>query len=191
MSGDERARLFVALELPDAVRSPLSEWGGEAVAPRTLRPVPPASLHVTLCFLGSIAVGEIGAISASVDGAVSACRDRALPLSLGEPLWLPPRRPRVLGVRVVDSTGRLGAIRASVAGALATGGWFEPEARSFLPHVTVARVGRGERIRPAEVRPLAPLEFEGEAVTLFRSHPGSRYEPLSTAPAASAGDRDL
>jgi RNA 2',3'-cyclic 3'-phosphodiesterase len=184
-------RLFVALELPEGVRAELSEWGGEAAALGALRPAPPASLHITLCFLGSIEVGEIPAIADAVDGAVGECRDGALPLSLGEALWLPPRRPRVLGVGVLDSTGRLGAVQAAIAGALASGGWFEREARPFLAHVTVARVRRGERARPVEVRPPAPLEFEGEAVTLFRSHPGSRYEPLSTALAASADDRDL
>ena len=47
-----RARLFVALDLPDRVRAEIVEWGHEALADPALRRVKPESLHITLAFLG-------------------------------------------------------------------------------------------------------------------------------------------
>ncbi len=56
MSGAARARLFVALDLPEDAREALAAWGGEVAAPdgaeRRLRLIPADALHVTLCFLG-------------------------------------------------------------------------------------------------------------------------------------------
>ena len=46
-----RARLFVALDLPDAVRDGLAEWQRRALSDPALRPMRPEALHVTLCFL--------------------------------------------------------------------------------------------------------------------------------------------
>ena len=67
---------------------------------------------------------------------------------------------------------------------LVADGWHEPEARPYLPHVTVARV-RGEAAHAphGSALPEPPeLVFDGAALTLFRSrlHPsGARYEPLA------------
>src|SRR5512139_828255 len=47
-----RARLFVALDLPDEVRDGIAAWQAQALADEALRPMRPESLHVTLCFLG-------------------------------------------------------------------------------------------------------------------------------------------
>jgi 2'-5' RNA ligase len=177
MSGDERVRLFVALELPEAVRSALVEW---RPAPRALRLVDAGALHVTLCFLGWRFEHEVPAI-------LEACRVIAgLPaaaLSVDDALWLPPRRPRVLAVRLIDAGGRLAEVQAALSTALSQGGWYTPEARAFLAHVTVARVGRGARAPAGELPPPPELAFEGERVTLYRSRlssGGARYEPLGT-----------
>jgi 2'-5' RNA ligase len=47
-----RTRLFVALDLPDAVREGLVAWGERELRDPALRPVRPEALHVTLAFLG-------------------------------------------------------------------------------------------------------------------------------------------
>jgi 2'-5' RNA ligase len=46
-----RARLFVALDLPDPVRAGLELWQARELEDEALRPVRPDALHVTLCFL--------------------------------------------------------------------------------------------------------------------------------------------
>src|SRR3954452_16270099 len=62
-----RARLFVALDLPEETREGLVAWGEEALADPALRPVAPESLHIPLAFLGSRPEAEIEAIAAAVE----------------------------------------------------------------------------------------------------------------------------
>ena len=187
----EAARLFVALELPPAVRDALVAWRVRTVrdGDGALRGVPAASLHVTLCFLGAqplAAVPEIAdavratATGVAVDGLV-----------LGGAVWLPRRRPRVLAVALEDAGAELGALQGALAEALAAGGWYAPERRRFLPHVTVARVRSGARPPATLLRAPVPappaLAVPAATVTLMRSHLGggpARYEPLARVPLA-------
>lgn len=178
---DRQARLFVALELPAPVRASLAGWAATALVGATgWRSIPPESIHLTLCFLGWRAEDDIAAIGECSREAIDPTL--ALSLSLGEVTRLPPRRPRVLAVAVVDGGGRLVDLQAALARALASRGWYEPEARAYLAHVTVARAGRGASRLPSELTPPAPNPFMATAVTLFRSHlirSGARYEPLT------------
>jgi RNA 2',3'-cyclic 3'-phosphodiesterase len=177
----ERLRLFVALDLPQDAREALVAWRtGVMSLFRELRPVADNALHVTLCFLGSLPASGVKQIAdacgAALDGAPGP------DLGLGAGLWLPPRRPRVVGVRLGDPSGVLAQIQDSVSRALADGGWYRPEKRLFLPHVTVARVPTRVRIRTAELPPLPRLTFNAPSVTLYRSRlqrSGARYEPLA------------
>jgi 2'-5' RNA ligase len=174
-------RLFVALELPLAVRDELVAWRRPVVERHPgLRAVAPESLHVTLCFLGSVDADGVDSIAAAVSAAGTTGPVR---LTVGEGIWLPRRRPRVLAVTLADAGGALGRLQAALSRELDEGGWYEPEARPFLPHVTVARVRARERIRPDELPETPGLPFDGSRVTLFRSRPGrggAQYEPLAT-----------
>ena len=118
----------------------LDRWAAEA-AGEGLRRVPAASLHVTLAFLGERPDAEADALGAAVAGAASPVGG----LRVGAPAWLPPRRPGVLAVDLVDGDGACARLQAAVATALADLGAFRPERRPFRPHVTVARVRRGAR----------------------------------------------
>jgi 2'-5' RNA ligase len=185
----ERARLFVALELPRGVRDRLALWRDGVVAEVPgLRAVAAESLHVTLCFLGSVELASVDAVAAACGVA------RGMPaasLSVRRGIWLPPRRPGVLAVELFDAGGRLGAVQAALSEALAGGGWYTPEKRAFLAHVTVARVGRGARVRRGSELPglSGELSFSGSTVTLFRSRlssAGARYEGLASVETSTA-----
>ncbi len=185
---DERVRLFVALELPAGVRGTLAQWGEEArgAAPG-LRAISAQSLHVTLCFLGSRAASELDAIAAAAHAVFA---EPAPSLSVNQGLWLPRRRPRVLALELDDPNRTLTATQALLSEALRSGGWYEPDERSFLPHVTVARVPRGVRVGRTELPAAPELSFEGSTVTLFRSRlsaGGARYEPLTRVPLRDPG----
>lgn len=178
---DERARLFVALALPEQVRAALGQWQSDRLAGlvSSLRMTAADDLHVTLCFLGSQPVSEITEIA----GVLSALSGSERPvLTVGAPIWLPPRRPGVLAVELEDHDGALGRLQASLAGLLEARGFYEPERRPFRAHVTVARARRGARVRATDVPPPAPIGFAGEDVELIRSRLGSagaRYERLA------------
>ena len=188
MSGAARARLFVALDLPEDAREALAAWGREVAAPdgaeRRLRLVATDALHVTMCFLGWRDEGQAEEIAALALGALPEGAP-APPLALGAGVWLPPRRPRVLAVDLADEDGALAELQSRVSDALVAGCAFEPEKRPFRPHVTVARVPRGARAGGREeLASPAPLRFPGAAVTLYRSRlsgAGAHYESLARA----------
>src|SRR5665811_562284 len=54
-----RARLFVALDLPESVRDMVVGWGRRALDDPVLRPLAADSLHITLAFLGYLPDKEI------------------------------------------------------------------------------------------------------------------------------------
>lgn len=175
-SRPSKARLFVALELPEASRahvarllSPDDAW----------RLVPSESLHVTLAFLGWRAEGEIGRIGALTAGAVTGVGPVGLvPAAVRA---VPPRRPRLLALDLDDPVRACGELQGSVSAALAGEGLYEPEKRPFWPHVTLARVRRGHRVAAAPDTGALPPAFEADRVVLYRStlHPdGAVYEPL-------------
>lgn len=187
MSG-ERARLFVALEMPSEAREALVAWRASVLdAAEGIRFVGPDDLHVTLCFLGWREWAEVDAIAA----ACAAVRGTgAVELELREPVALPRRRPRVLAVSLEDPGQRLGALQGAISAALEAGGWYEPEDRPFLGHVTVARAGRGARIPRGAPTGASPpeLRFSGSCVVLYRSRlhrDGASYEAVSTVPLES------
>jgi 2'-5' RNA ligase len=173
-------RLFVALDLPDEAVAALAAFRDATADPAVWRPLGDATLHVTLAFLGHRPdedVAEVGAVLAGL-----AAREPPA-LALGEALLLPPRRARVLTVALADPSGALAALQAELSAALAAAGVYEPEARPFRPHVTVARLRPGAR-PPRAVDPAPePIAFRAGSVVLYRSHVGrggARYEPLVT-----------
>jgi 2'-5' RNA ligase len=174
-----RARLFVALDLPAEARERLAGWRERVVAGRSdLRPVAPESLHVTLAFIGHRPEAELEPIGEAVLGAVAGCP--AARLRATRVVELPPRRPRLFALDLDDEGGRAAAVQAAVSEALAAGGFYEPERRPFWPHVTFARVKRGQRAGPVEGEPPGDWFRAGE-VTLYRSRTGrggARYEAL-------------
>lgn len=173
-------RLFIAAELPVAVRDELILWTRAAVGrgeqPRRLDG---DSLHLTLCFLGeqpSEAVTDVAAALADRAELLAAIDE----LALGAPVWLPPRRPRVLAVEVGDPDGALRALRDAIAADLERCLDWDRGGERFRPHVTVARMRAGSQ-RARELPPTPPLRFTPTAATLFRSTldaAGARYEPL-------------
>jgi RNA 2',3'-cyclic 3'-phosphodiesterase len=189
-----RARLFVALDLPEELRDGLVAWGKEALADPVLRPVPPESLHVTLAFLGYRPEKEIERIAAAV-------RESAGPapwVELQDPVQRPPRgRGRLFALPALSPGTE--ALQAGVEERLVEGGFYKPEKRPFWPHVTVARVrpeARGSR-RPAVVSsPPEGLPKDLSEVricrrmTLYRSElkpTGARYVPLAQVELPGAG----
>jgi RNA 2',3'-cyclic 3'-phosphodiesterase len=181
--------MFVALDLPADARCALVEWRDKLVEDRRdLRPVRAEALHVTLVFLGWQAEKEAEAIAAAAFESCS--RLPAARLRAGTVRPIPPRAARLFALDLEDEEGRASAVQSAISDALEAGRWYRPEKRPFWPHLTLARVKRGER-RPPPLpgTPAPPAEaFEAAVVTLYRSTlrpQGALYEPLARAPAAS------
>jgi 2'-5' RNA ligase len=163
--------------LPGETRAALASWAARVSAREpAVRLVPTESLHVTLVFLGTQDDADVEAIGRAVIGEA-----RPLdPLAVSAAAWLPARRPGVLVADLIEDGTRLAELQAGVAAALSP--WHEPEERAVRPHVTVARVRRGERIGARAVADPPRLIFDATALVLYRSQPGSVYESLARIP---------
>ena len=195
-----RARLFVALELPEQLLDRLIAWQEETFSGRReLRMPSRYSLHVTLVFLGyqyERDVDRIAETSFSEGGG-------PFELRVEEVLEVPPRRPRLYAVGLEDTGDQLTQWQRGLAERLQHAGVYEPEKRPFWPHVTVARFKQTERHRtgagarsgsrrqarsPAESRaPVSELPdemrepFKADRLTLYKSTlrpQGAIYEAL-------------
>lgn len=192
----KRVRLFVALDLPAAVRAGIGAWGERELADTALRRSCEESLHVTFAFLGSRDEAEIEPVAA----AVRVGSDAAAPLlELLDPVQRPPRgRAKIFALPVVSPGAE--QIQAVVSERLDEAGLYKPEKRPFWPHVTVARV-RTEGRRPAPVEkapgalPAALREpFYGVRLALYRSElkpTGARYTPLAQFELPGAGGSEV
>jgi RNA 2',3'-cyclic 3'-phosphodiesterase len=191
-----RARLFVALDLPQDVRVGLVDWQRTALADPALRIVKPEALHITLVFLGYQAEKDVKAIAkAAFDVDVEA---PAVELA-AEPMGIPRgKRPRLIAL-AANSDGTV-ALQRQVEERLVEGGFYEPEKRAFWPHLTVARVrpeAPGSR-KPALVTTQPhPLPehmfrfFRPTRLVLFKSHlrrTGAEYEPMAELELPTAQD---
>jgi len=181
-----RARLFVALDLPEPLTAGIEAWGREALADPALRPLPVASLHVTLVFLGYRPEKEIGCIGEIVEGLAGP----APRIELRDPVRRPERgRPRLFALPI--SSPETVSLQGELEERLVAERLHEPEKRPFWPHLTVARVrpeGRGsKRPRPVERPPgglpqalLQPVH--AVRLALYRSElkpQGAQYIPLA------------
>jgi 2'-5' RNA ligase len=191
-----RARLFVALDLPDDVRVGIVDWQKSALADPALRLVRPEALHMTLVFLGYQAEKDARAIAKAafdVDLAAPAVE------LLTEPVGVPRgKRPRL--VALAANSEDTVALQARVEERLVEEGFHEPEKRPFWPHLTVARVraeaprSRKPALLTTDPQPLPEHMFRffrPTRLVLFKSHlrrTGAEYESLAELELPTATD---
>jgi 2'-5' RNA ligase len=182
-----RARLFVALDLPQDVRAGLVDWQRTALADPALRVVRPEALHMTLIFLGYQNQKDVKAIAKTAFDVNAQAPAVEL---VGEPVGVPKgKRPRLIALAA--NSDETVALQKQVEGRLVEAGFYEPEKRSFWPHLTVARVKpeAPRSRRPAQIRTEPhPLPehmfrfFRPTRLVLFKSHlrrSGAEYEAMA------------
>jgi RNA 2',3'-cyclic 3'-phosphodiesterase len=182
-----RARLFVALDLPQDVRAGLVDWQRTALPDPALRVVRPEALHMTLVFLGYQATKDVKAIARAAFGVNS--KAPAVELA-AEPVGVPRgKRPRLIALAA--NSDETVALQKRIEKRLVEAGFYKPEKRPFWPHLTVARVkpeAPGSR-KPALIRtdphPLPEHMFRffrPTRLVLFKSHlrrSGAEYEAMA------------
>jgi 2'-5' RNA ligase len=199
-----RARLFLALDLPDDIREGIVAWQRRELVDEAMRVTPPQNLHLTLVFLGFQRERDIDSIAKlveGIDGDPAEVRLEPEPVGVGRS----KRRP---GLYALDAPSR-GAVRlhAELSDRLERAGLYKPEKRAFWPHLTVARVRperRGSK-QPMQVSsPPGPLPdavvhpFDSIRVSLYRSNlrpQGAEYVSLATTelspPKRGTGDEKV
>lgn len=156
-------RAFIAVQFPDSSTAEL----GHAVSrlkSRCLQAgmhvswVPQENLHITLRFLGTTEEQDLAALAAALQDALAAVP----PLRLGlQSLGAMPSGPRPrLFYAGVDEPAVLVALVARITTILQLLG-IPPEARPFVPHMTVGRIRdpRGVRALSDLLRPFVAQRF--------------------------------
>ncbi len=175
-------RLFVAVELPPGVRALVSHAVSRVrpLAPRA-RWVAPEKLHLTLQFLGAVESERVGPVLAALDEA--AARGAGFTLQLaGAGTFGRPARPSVLWLGATEGQQALGLLARWAVERLAPLG-LQPDARPYVPHLTLARAAgsHGEPGFAGCVEALSPLElppFEVGEWSLMETLPDGRYARL-------------
>jgi 2'-5' RNA ligase len=165
-------RLFFALPCAPAQRRDIAQWRS-ALELRSGRPVPAENFHLTLMFLGSVAVTQIPAIRAAA----------ATVRTPGEPLMVPLdrldawRRSGILFLAPEQEPLALRQLVYALQQALLPLG-FVDEPRGFRPHLTLMRDYR-EPVPESNAPP--NFHLSSGHFSLFESHQG-RYRPLAEWP---------
>ena len=136
----ERVRSFIAVELPEELKEELIDLNRRLQSGdhTGVRWVDPRGIHLTLKFLGDVAIDRLDNVIAALQEAT--CEIPPFQLEVGGLGVFPnPRRVRVAWVGISGETDKLQQLQQRVESSLARIG-FPAESRKFTPHLTLARV---------------------------------------------------
>ena len=174
-------RLFVAVEVPAAVHGAIDRALLPWRSALDVRWIPAERRHVTVRFLGSVALPSVQAVADAVTDVAGPVGPIDARLG-GLGAFPSSRRAGVLWVGVDDSR-RLAALAEALDAALAPE--FPPPARPFRPHVTVARCPRPVRLPGGfAATQVEPVALPILRVVLFESVPtggAPRYDAVHVA----------
>jgi 2'-5' RNA ligase len=183
----ETYRTFVCIEIPTEIKKAINSLQIR------LRPLAKGyvswarqeGLHVTLKFLGDVAVTKIDEVGLIVEQAVAGLPPFEISVS-GVGGFPNLKRPRVFWVGMQEAGGCLATLQSRIDDGLAGLG-FAREERGFAPHLTLGRVkdiaGVGDVCRELEKTILEPMSFTANEVIVMRSDlrpDGPVYNPLRT-----------
>ena len=186
----EQVRSFIAIELPDEVKAGLVQLEAQLKLSKipSVKWVDPYSIHLTLKFLGNIAVDRISEITEVMKEAARGLSPFHLEVK-GLGVFPNLKRVQVVWVGVGGEVDKLSQLRQRIESSLVPLG-FTAESRPFTPHLTLARLR--DRALPDERQRLgqfiAATKFESvytikvDAINLMRSQltrEGAIYSRLS------------
>jgi len=187
----EQIRSFIAIELPDQLKQELSQLQSKLKAGKQpgVKWVDPYGVHLTLKFLGNIAINRTGEITKAIEEAAKGTTPFHLEVKqLG--VFPNLRRVQVVWVGISGEVDKLSQLQQRIESNLSHLG-FAKESRSFTPHLTLARLRNqpspDERQRLGQL--IASTSFESahtievNAVNLMKSQltrEGAIYSRVSS-----------
>jgi len=187
----EQVRSFIAIELPAELKEGLAQLEAQLKLgkPSAVKWVDPSSIHLTLKFLGNIAVDRISAITRAMEEATRELSPFQLKVT-GLGGFPNLKRVQVAWVGIGGEVDKLGQLQQRIESSLAPLG-FTAESRRFTPHLTLARLrdraSADERQRFGQL--IASTKFEAvytikvDSINLMRSQltrEGAIYSRLSS-----------
>jgi 2'-5' RNA ligase len=186
----EQIRSFIAIELPEEAKEGLARLKKELERDehKFVKWVDPRGIHLTLKFLGNIPSKQVAEITEAIEGAAQGISPFHLEIG-GLGAFPSLKQVRVLWVGISGEVEKLSRLQQNIDSALAALR-FAKEERSFVPHLTLARIRQGAS--PLERRSFGELvgstTFEDkyhvtvESISLMRSQltpAGAIYTRLS------------
>jgi len=186
----EQIRSFIAIKLSEEAKKGLTRLRKELERDehRFVKWVDPGGIHLTLKFLGNIPSKRITEITGAIEEAAQGISPFHLEIS-GLGAFPSLRQARVLWVGIGGEVDKLSRLQQNIDSVLAVLG-FANEERSFVPHLTLARIRQGAS--PPERRSFGELvgsavfedkyHIKVEAISLMRSQltpAGAIYTCLS------------
>jgi 2'-5' RNA ligase len=187
----EQIRSFIAIELPEEAKEGLARLKKELERNehKFVKWVDPWGIHLTLKFLGNIPSKRLTEIIEAIKEAAQGISPFHLEIS-GLGAFPSLSQARVFWVGIGGELDKLSRLQQNIDSALAVLG-FAKEERSFVPHLTLARIRQGAS--PLERRSFGELvgstifddkyHIKVEAISLMRSQltpAGAIYTCLST-----------
>ena len=178
-------RSFLAIELPKPILRKIEEVQGDLrLTHADVRWVNPEKIHLTLKFFGNIEESRIDSIFKSIEEPIR----NTLPFSIkvrGVGAFPQMRNPRVIWMGLVEEGEVLTSLQKQIETQLEKIG-FQPEDRSFHPHLTLGRMrssrGKGDLVGRIEKHKEEEFgDLQVERVVLFKSDlkpTGPIYTPL-------------
>jgi RNA 2',3'-cyclic 3'-phosphodiesterase len=190
----ELIRVFVAIELNEAVQSALREVQAhlkKAVPRGSVRWVQPEGIHLTLKFLGDIPPAQVPEISEALLRAGTNVAPFTITVE-GRGCFPDTRRPNVIWVAITEKTGALARLQKAVETEISPLG-YPPEGRAFRPHLTLGRTNRdagidklhqvGAAVEASVVEVLGTVEARSLCLIRSELRPGGAvYTRLAEAP---------
>ena len=186
----EEIRSFIAIELPEEAKEGLARLrnGLERDEHKFVKWVNPGGIHLTLKFLGNIPSKRVAEVTEAIEEATQGISPFHLEIG-GLGAFPSMRQARDFWVGIGGEVDKLSRLQQNIDSALTVLG-FVKEERSFVPHLTLARIRQGAS--PLERRNFGELvgstifedkyHVEVEAVSLMRSQltpAGAIYTCLS------------
>lgn len=161
-------RVFFALWPDEAQREELGHAAAKAVRRCGGRPVPASNLHVTLAFLGSVALARLPELQRTAHALAAPLAAHA-PISLILARLVHWKEAQILCALAVPQSPAATAVAVALQQAAAASG-FSPDRKPFQAHVTLAR----KVLRPAPLASLRPVTWHFDAYALIdsRTTPG-------------------
>ncbi len=187
----EQVRSFIAIKLPDELKAGLTRLEAELKLGKlpSVKWVDPSSIHLTLKFLGNIAVDRIPEITRAMEETTRGLSPFHLEVK-GLGVFPNLRRVQVAWVGISGEVDKLGQLQQRIDSSLVPLG-FTAESRAFTPHLTLARLrdqaSPDERQRFGQL--IADTRFEASytiivaAISLMKSQltrEGAIYSRISS-----------
>jgi 2'-5' RNA ligase len=140
-----RIRIFIAVDIADGVRKRAAALQEKLARTASgIKWTDPASMHLTLLFLGEVEELEIVPICRIVQEQASRLPSFTLEFG-GLGAFPTPRRPKILWVGVTRGTDELTRLHDVLEEPLLELGCYRREERAYSPHLTLGRLTQEDR----------------------------------------------